>query len=86
MAATAPKPCKGCDAPITWGVNQHGRGVPLNPDPDPEGDQIVDGQQEDGRLIVHKVRKDEQVPAGTVRYRTHFATCEKADEFRRTDS
>lgn len=73
--------CKGCKAELTWAVNENGKGLPLDPDPVDEGDHLIDGYQDDGRPIVHRIGRDEEVPTGAQRYQTHFESCPNASDF-----
>lgn len=61
--------CKGCGAPILWGVTAMGRPIPLDP---PEKRFTVLHEAEDGTLEVQYQDT----------YQTHFATCPDADSFR----
>lgn len=77
--------CRGCQAPMTWALTDRGKGIPLDPDPVPDGNLVQAGENaDDGRMIVRYLAKGEEPEPGVARYKTHFATCENADEFRRT--
>jgi hypothetical protein len=59
--------------------------MPLDPDPVENGNVVI--EPPDGaipaRARVLKKGEAENLPEGTLRYRSHFATCSEADKFRR---
>lgn len=59
--------CKGCGAPIVWGLTPEGKRIPLDPKP-----PVYAYEADNGNCL--------QVKAATV-YVTHFATCPKANDF-----
>lgn len=73
--------CKGCGAPIRWAVTTKHRSLPLDPDPHPEGNVELQ-DLEPGIAPVALVHKRGCAPTDRPLYRTHFASCPKAMEFR----
>lgn len=73
--------CKKCPAQIEWVLTEAGKPMPINAEPDPKGNLVVVGVEHDGTRQV-KVA-DLFTPADAVRYMPHWATCPKAEEFRR---
>jgi hypothetical protein len=70
-ADAGPDQCKGCGAPILWGITaEGGRHIPLD-------------AKAEKRFIL--VARSHGAPAALMRdtYVSHFATCPKAGEFRR---
>lgn len=68
--------CRSCGKAIRWVQTEKGKGHPLNPDPDPEGNAVFVGEEEDGP--VHFMTKDERATCSRLRYTSHFATCPDA--------
>lgn len=58
-----------------------GKEMPVNPDPDAEGNVIID---DEGLAFVLKPGQ-EPLDQKAKRYMPHFATCPEADRFRRRD-
>jgi len=75
-------PCRACQAPMIWLPTTHGRTMPLDPAPVPNGNVVLvrDGN---GLLVAEYLRRNDVPAAGTLRYQSHFASCEFADDFRR---
>ncbi len=69
--------CKGCGAPLIWAITEHGKRIPLN---QPEKRFILVLVQPDNdpdlSYSYYEARMRET-------YTSHFATCPKADEFRK---
>jgi hypothetical protein len=61
--------CRACDAPIAWRRTVNGKGMPLDPEADPNGIVIVDGDH------CHVLHKDDDPEAFPVKHTSHFATC-----------
>lgn len=77
--------CRGCDAPIIWCKTSAGKSIPVDIDPIPRGTVILleapkHDDQEVGCLVL---RKDDVVSPTTKRYRSHFAVCPNARQFRK---
>lgn len=75
-----PSRCKSCGAPIEWARTKAGKSMPVDNDPAPDGTiELVDLPGKPPLAIVHGQPTDEY---GEVRYRTHFATCPQANDWR----
>lgn len=71
--------CRGCGAPIRWVRTEHGNLMPIDPDPDPDGNvELVDDLGEELVAIVHA----QPTLTGGDRWMPHHATCPDADQFR----
>lgn len=70
--------CKGCNQPIIWRQSlASGKMMPIDPDPDPEGNVILSGI--DG---FRTLRSDEDRRGMTI-YQSHFTTCPHRAKFKR---
>lgn len=73
-------PCNGCGAPVDWvRVAKTGKRMPLDPEPRADGNI---GRIDGGDTVEYVL------PGGGLfddrpLYVSHFATCPKADQFRR---
>lgn len=78
--------CGGCTKPIRWAVTEAGRRMPLDPDLVPAGNVEDTGKVDvsTGEIIVKVLKKNEPGRPGADRYRSHFASCPKARDFRRS--
>lgn len=78
--------CRSCRAPIRWAVTTAGRRMPLDLEPVPDGNVVIEGEK-DGVPVVRVLHRDEQ-PAlfeadQPERFTSHFASCPDADRHRR---
>lgn len=71
-------PCSACGAPIVFARSANDRPIPLNAEPDPNGNIWVSA---DGR--AHYRSKANPIPDGAERYTSHFIDCPQAAQFRR---
>lgn len=64
--------CTSCGAPVRWVVTVTGRRIALDPDPHPGGNVIptVEGGKPRARVLTGA-----EMPAQTVAWRQHAATC-----------
>lgn len=77
--------CKGCGASVIWVRTERGKMIPLNYEPDPQGNfVIIDG-------IAMAVKKTDMGEGGfgcfdadLLRYMPHHATCPQVGLFRKT--
>jgi hypothetical protein len=70
--------CRRCAAPIRWGKTAKGRRMPLDAEPNPEGNVVM--LDEFGNVRV--LKKDEEPPRGVARWMPHWASCPHAEAFR----
>lgn len=78
--------CRGCHAPIFFAVSTNRVRTPINMEPDPAGNVILDGIGHiDGvEYPLAVVLGPADVPFGDPpRYQTHFATCPNAGDFKK---
>lgn len=74
--------CKWCKAKVMWVETEAGKRMPLNSGPDREGNVVMVGHT--GKSPIVKVYGNPaEIPAGTRRYKSHFATCTNPGKFRR---
>jgi hypothetical protein len=82
--------CRGCGAAMVWVASTKGGKVPLDPRPVPDGNLVFESANglgepsKAGEPTVRYLRKGDVVPSGTAKYKSHFATCPEAGQFRRT--
>lgn len=72
--------CRSCRKRIIWAITGKMRRIPIDPDPTPDGNIVL---QDQGKFrpplaTVHTVR-----PPDTMLYKSHFATCPAAAAFRK---
>lgn len=78
--------CRRCKAPILWARTEAGRPMPLDATPDDGGNvAVVDGI---ALVLPRAVRErlranDARINERRMFYRSHFATCPYADDFRK---
>lgn len=82
--------CRGCGAPIRWVRTEHGNLMPIDPDPDPDGNvELVDdtGAALDAAALdrfqrtVTAVVHAQPTLTGGDRWMPHHATCPDADQY-----
>lgn len=71
--------CRSCLAPLIWGISTKGHRMPLDKDPNPEGNIEID----DDSFIVVLTAEAKAQPATRPRYTSHFATCPNAAKHRK---
>lgn len=71
--------CRSCDAEVRWARTSAGKRMPLDAEPDPNGNVELVGE---GMMEVAVVHSQQSMGAG-VRYMPHHATCPDAAEWRR---
>lgn len=72
--------CAGCGKPILWAVTDNAKRMPLDPEPDPDGNVAV--WQDTGRRC-RVLLKGEQPTAYERLYMPHWATCTNPPQKRR---
>jgi hypothetical protein len=65
--------CRGCGGPIRWTRTENNRAMPIDPDPDPDGNVAVLHTPEGFRSRV--LRRGEDPLPGEAVHQSHFATC-----------
>lgn len=78
--------CSSCRAPIRFvRARSTGRWMPLDAKPTDLGNVVIEGDGEKARALVFRNPDDAFAAAGArvKRYRSHFATCPRAGDFRR---
>lgn len=73
--------CRKCPAEIRFCKTASGRWTPIDSEPNPDGNLVMDGVDDEGITVVKVVNLF--TPANSIRYMPHFATCPAAEEFRR---
>lgn len=71
--------CDSCSAPIIWAFTERGKKIPLDPDPDPKGNMVLDNNADDGTVIAVYAKEEDS----RARYVSHFATCPDAGMWRK---
>jgi hypothetical protein len=77
--------CRSCGQPIVWAVTRDGKRMPVDPDPDPEGNLVLTANLLGDHLVV-PVADLERGGAPIVdsdRRVSHFASCPNAASWRR---
>lgn len=75
--------CRSCGAPIRWGQTEAGQRMPLDCEPQTDGNVIV-LRMMSGTPIIRVFNWKGDVPNGEpFRYRSHFASCPDASAWRR---
>lgn len=89
MSARATSQCRSCGASIHWAITAEGKRMPLDANPDPNGNLVASRKKVGAGEELH-VRAFmpglELNPDGTRRNRwaSHFKTCPQADAHRRS--
>lgn len=71
--------CSSCGAPIRWGRTARENAIPLEAEPAPDGNLVI----ERGLVVCYQPLLHSQ---GFARYRAHFASCPHAARWRRRKS
>lgn len=75
--------CKRCSEPVRWVTTVAGKNMPLNPLAHPHGNVILTAAS-GGKGTVARVVSNSSLPViGAPAYRSHYASCLFADQFRR---
>jgi len=69
--------CQSCGAHIVWAITEGGKKMPVDSEPDPDGNLLLWTQGQEWRTKVIQGEWDGP------RYRPHFATCPDAQSWRR---
>lgn len=68
--------CRSCGAPIVWCVTPAGNRMPVDADPSPRGNLVLEGEL--ARVVPAPDLLDRRP-----RHTSHFATCPNADQHRK---
>jgi hypothetical protein len=72
--------CRACDTLIEWCVTEAGKKMPVDLEPNPEGNLWKKDAMEEGSLVAVV---DLFTPEDKPRFMPHWATCPSAEEFRK---
>lgn len=80
--------CRSCGRPIVWAKTLAGRSMPVDTDPDPEGNLLLVEVDEDVKAVISISGLTEEARqaaqrVGVVLRTSHFATCPDATMWRR---
>jgi hypothetical protein len=75
--------CRSCHALITWAVTVDGKRMPLDYNATDDGTLVVVRHTDTGTPVVRVVSPVDGVPSHPSRYRSHFATCPDAGDWRK---
>lgn len=76
--------CRSCGQKIIWTTTERGKHMPVDAEPHPAGN-ITLIPRADGGATAHVLQKFESA-GGAALYRSHFATCVNAADWRRKDT
>ena len=76
--------CNGpnCGAEILWCKGSKGGNVPLDAEPTPDGDWVIEGEDEPQPRAVHLAGDNAATYTGP-KYTVHWGTCPDRERFRR---
>lgn len=72
--------CRKCPGQIRFCKTADGNWMPIDVEPNADGNLVMDGEDDAGCTMVRSV--DLFTPADAVRFMPHWATCPAAAEFR----
>lgn len=75
--------CRSCGAPISWGMTEKGRRMPLDPSPSADGNVFMTGESWNGTPVVAVLGSGDATTAPAHLYKSHFATCPNGPSHRR---
>lgn len=82
MTAPVLQQCRSCRARIRWVSTTHGRSMPIDPDPVPDGNLILT-YPSPGSVLAIVVDPNALMLDDPPRYVSHFSTCPNADQHRK---
>lgn len=74
--------CRSCSAPIVWARTSSGRKIPLDAEPNPDGNVTLDDADPLPRATVHNRDQVSLLADEPEWWMPHHATCPNADEWR----
>lgn len=80
--------CRSCGAPIRWAVTVNGKRMPLDEQPDPDGNLVLSDPTPGAYAptVAFTTQNTLPLPDDPPRFTSHFATCPNADQHRRKDT
>ena len=77
--------CKSCHAPVWWAESENGKRMPVNPEPVEDGNVVVLRPGHGlAPPVVRVLGPGEMLLDEPDRFVSDFATCSRADEWRRS--
>ncbi len=76
--------CRSCEAPVFWAVTDGGKRMPVDLQPEDDGNLVIVGMGPDDAARVTVVEPSAPMLGDPPRYRSHFATCPNADHHRKS--
>lgn len=73
--------CSTCERPLLWAWSEHGKRIPIDPEPTTDGNIVLRRIATGADSVAHVLGRDEETDEE--RYTSHFATCPQADTHRR---
>lgn len=73
--------CRSCHRPVRWVFTTKGRRMPLEVEPDPDGN-IVEVVNLNGAATTVRVLRVGEDASDQVRYASHWQHCPQADQWR----
>lgn len=65
--------CKDCSAEIQWVHSEKGRMMPIDWEPTPDGNVVL--QRAGSQTVAHVLKAGEHPAGDALRFRAHFASC-----------
>jgi hypothetical protein len=73
--------CKSCRAEIIWVRTPKKKNMPLDATPVPDGDWMLDGEDDEGKTqVAHYNSSAAAAEGGAARYQSHFKSCPNAQK------
>lgn len=77
-----PSFCRSCKAPVIWARTPAGRNMPVDAEPSPKGNLVLDTRSQPAH--VHVLGPLDEPAEGLHRHESHFSTCPNADQHRKS--
>lgn len=75
-------PCRSCGADVLWAVTSRGKPIPIDPEPRPDGNIVVDPVERGRPRSCHYATKLERAELTSLRV-AHFVTCPDREKWRK---
>jgi hypothetical protein len=73
--------CRSCGAPVIWTVTERGKRMPVDAEPNPQGNIRLEQSTGDAPLTAVYMRER---TASVELYTSHFATCPQSRQWRQS--